>query len=118
MNSNNCPDDADVDVDACWLQIDAAQRSREQVKQLEHQREEEQLDRARVVNVLSQRLEESQQQCAKLLQTSECWAEGLKRRRAAAVTKIVSSLVPFRFSAGDDSDTNQTTAGSISQGTE
>lgn len=74
MNSHSCPNDADVVnscVDARWLQIDAAQRSREQVKQLEHQREEEQLDRARVVNVLTQRLEESQQQCAKLLQTSE-----------------------------------------------
>uniref|UniRef100_A0A3Q3QF28 CEP152 CEP63 binding coiled coil domain-containing protein n=1 Tax=Monopterus albus TaxID=43700 RepID=A0A3Q3QF28_MONAL len=46
------------------------QRLREQVKQLEHQREEEQLERARLVNALTQRLEESQQQCAKLLQTS------------------------------------------------
>ncbi|XP_037623199.1 centrosomal protein of 152 kDa isoform X1 [Sebastes umbrosus] len=51
-------------------QIDVGQRLREQVKQLERQREEEQLERARVVNTLSQRLEESQQQCAKLLQTS------------------------------------------------
>nr|XP_046249227.1 centrosomal protein of 152 kDa isoform X2 [Scatophagus argus] len=51
-------------------QIDVGQRLREQVKQLENQREEEQLERARVVNTLSQRLEESQQQCAKLLQTS------------------------------------------------
>lgn len=55
----------------CWLQSDVAQRLREQVKQLEHQREEEQLERARVVNGLALRLEESQQQCAKLLQTSE-----------------------------------------------
>lgn len=39
--------------------------------QLERQREEEQLERARVVNSLTQHLEESQQQCAKLLQTSE-----------------------------------------------
>ncbi|XP_074532863.1 centrosomal protein of 152 kDa [Halichoeres trimaculatus] len=51
-------------------QVDACQRFREQVKQLERQREEEQLERARVVNALTQRLEESQQQCAKLLQTS------------------------------------------------
>ncbi|KAM3608683.1 uncharacterized protein V6R79_003056 [Siganus canaliculatus] len=51
-------------------QIDASQKLREQVKQLEHQREEEQLDRARIINSLTQRLEESQQQCAKLLQTS------------------------------------------------
>ncbi|KAL6106570.1 cep152 [Pungitius sinensis] len=50
--------------------IDVGQRLREQVKQLEHQREEEQLERARVVNTLTQRLEESQQQCAKLLETS------------------------------------------------
>ncbi|XP_026167848.1 centrosomal protein of 152 kDa [Mastacembelus armatus] len=51
-------------------QIDIGQRFREQVKQLERQREEEQLERARVINALTQRLEESQQQCAKLLQTS------------------------------------------------
>ncbi|XP_039664949.1 centrosomal protein of 152 kDa isoform X2 [Perca fluviatilis] len=51
-------------------QVDVGQRLREQVKQLERQREEEQLERAQVVNTLSQRLEESQQQCAKLLQTS------------------------------------------------
>ncbi|XP_070827789.1 centrosomal protein of 152 kDa [Chaetodon trifascialis] len=51
-------------------QIDVGQRLREQVKQLEHQREEEQLERARVINALTQRLEESQQQCAKLLQTN------------------------------------------------
>lgn len=41
------------------------------MKQLERQREEEQLERARVINALTQRLEESQQQCAKLLHTSE-----------------------------------------------
>ncbi|XP_024137277.1 centrosomal protein of 152 kDa isoform X2 [Oryzias melastigma] len=51
-------------------QIDAGQRLREQVKLLERQREEEQLERARVVNSLSQRLEDSQQQCGKLLQTN------------------------------------------------
>ncbi|KAM9807756.1 centrosomal protein of 152 kDa [Neosynchiropus ocellatus] len=51
-------------------QSEIAQRLREQVKQTERQREEDQLDRAKVVNALSQRLEESQQQCAKLLQTS------------------------------------------------
>ncbi|XP_040893864.1 centrosomal protein of 152 kDa [Toxotes jaculatrix] len=51
-------------------QIEVGQRLREQVKQLERQREEEQLERARVINALTQRLEESQQQCAKVLQTS------------------------------------------------
>ncbi|KAI3371197.1 hypothetical protein L3Q82_023834, partial [Scortum barcoo] len=51
-------------------QIEVGQRLCEQVKQLERQREEEQLERARVVNALTQRLEESQQQCAKLLQTN------------------------------------------------
>ncbi|XP_060770807.1 centrosomal protein of 152 kDa isoform X4 [Neoarius graeffei] len=50
-------------------QVQAAQRLREQVRQLERQREEEQVDRAAVINALAQRLEESQQQCAKLLQT-------------------------------------------------
>uniref|UniRef100_A0A8B9LLN1 CEP152 CEP63 binding coiled coil domain-containing protein n=1 Tax=Astyanax mexicanus TaxID=7994 RepID=A0A8B9LLN1_ASTMX len=50
-------------------QVQAAQRLREQVRQLERQREEEQVDRATVINALTQRLEESQQQCAKLLQT-------------------------------------------------
>ncbi|XP_044048971.1 centrosomal protein of 152 kDa isoform X2 [Siniperca chuatsi] len=51
-------------------EIDVGQRLREQVKQLERQREEEQLERARIVNTLTQRLEETQQQCAMLLQTS------------------------------------------------
>ncbi|XP_051917384.1 centrosomal protein of 152 kDa isoform X2 [Hippocampus zosterae] len=51
-------------------QMDTSQRFREQVKQLERQREEEQLERAKVVGALTQRLEESQQQCAKLLQTN------------------------------------------------
>ncbi|KAK2842417.1 hypothetical protein Q5P01_012617 [Channa striata] len=51
-------------------QIDVGQRFQEKMKQLECQREEEQLERARVVNALTQRLEESQQQCAKLLQTN------------------------------------------------
>ncbi|MCJ8735943.1 hypothetical protein PDJAM_G00253320 [Pangasius djambal] len=50
-------------------QVQVAQRLREQVRQLERQREEEQVDRAAVINALTQRLEESQQQCAKLLQT-------------------------------------------------
>uniref|UniRef100_A0A3B4WYJ8 Centrosomal protein 152 n=1 Tax=Seriola lalandi dorsalis TaxID=1841481 RepID=A0A3B4WYJ8_SERLL len=54
----------------CCFQTDVGLRLREQVKQLERQREEEQLERARVINALTQRLEESQQQCAKLLQTS------------------------------------------------
>ncbi|XP_031138543.1 centrosomal protein of 152 kDa isoform X3 [Sander lucioperca] len=60
----------DSTSEALNKQVDVGQRLREQVKQLERQREEEQLERARVVNTLSQRLEESQQQCAKLLQTS------------------------------------------------
>ncbi|XP_049929592.1 centrosomal protein of 152 kDa isoform X3 [Epinephelus moara] len=60
----------DSTAQALSEQIDVGQRLREQVKQLERQREEEQLERARVVNALTQRLEESQQQCAKLLQTS------------------------------------------------
>ncbi|XP_015234467.1 PREDICTED: centrosomal protein of 152 kDa [Cyprinodon variegatus] len=51
-------------------QIDVSKKLQQQVKQLERQREEEQLERARIVNSLTQRLEESQQQCAKLLQTS------------------------------------------------
>ncbi|KAK7891037.1 hypothetical protein WMY93_023000 [Mugilogobius chulae] len=51
-------------------QVELTQKLREQVKQLERQREEDQLERARVINGLTQRLEESQQQCAKLLQTS------------------------------------------------
>lgn len=55
----------------CCFQVTLSQRLREQVKQLERQREEEQLERARVVNALTQRLEESQKQCAQLLQTSE-----------------------------------------------
>lgn len=56
----------------CWyFQIDVGHGLREQVNRLERQREEEQLERARVINALTQRLEESQQQCAKLLQTSE-----------------------------------------------
>jgi len=55
----------------CCFQMDVGQRLREQVTQLERQREEEQLERARVVNTLTQRLEESQLQCAQLLQTGE-----------------------------------------------
>ncbi|XP_039988381.1 centrosomal protein of 152 kDa isoform X2 [Xiphias gladius] len=51
-------------------QIDVGHGLREQVNRLERQREEEQLERARVINALTQRLEESQQQCAKLLQTN------------------------------------------------
>lgn len=54
----------------CGFQLDIGQKLQEHVKLLERQREEEQLERARVVNALTQRLEESQQQCAKLLQTS------------------------------------------------
>ena len=50
-------------------QRELAQRLREQVTQLERRREEEQVERATVINTLTQRLEEGQQQCAKLLQT-------------------------------------------------
>ncbi|KAM4618221.1 centrosomal protein of 152 kDa [Polymixia lowei] len=50
-------------------QTEVGERLREQVKQLERQREDEQVERAGVINALTQRLEESQQQCAKLLQT-------------------------------------------------
>ncbi|XP_055048827.2 centrosomal protein of 152 kDa isoform X4 [Misgurnus anguillicaudatus] len=50
-------------------QAEAGRRLLDQVRQLERQREEDQMDRASVINTLTQRLEESQQQCAKLLQT-------------------------------------------------
>ncbi|XP_057186483.1 centrosomal protein of 152 kDa isoform X2 [Triplophysa rosa] len=50
-------------------QAEAGQRLLDQVRQLERQREEDQMDRASVINTLTQRLEESQQQCAKLLHT-------------------------------------------------
>ncbi|XP_016307960.1 centrosomal protein of 152 kDa [Sinocyclocheilus anshuiensis] len=48
-------------------QVEAGQRLLDQVRLLERQREEDQVDRASVINTLTQRLEESQQQCAKLL---------------------------------------------------
>ncbi|XP_043084683.1 centrosomal protein of 152 kDa [Puntigrus tetrazona] len=50
-------------------QAEAGRRLLDQVRLLERQREEDQVDRATVINTLTQRLEESQQQCAKLLQT-------------------------------------------------
>ncbi|XP_067292600.1 centrosomal protein of 152 kDa isoform X1 [Pseudorasbora parva] len=50
-------------------QAEAGQRLLDQVRQLERQREEDQVDRASVINTLTQRLEESQQQCANLLHT-------------------------------------------------
>lgn len=53
----------------CVYQAEAGQRLLDQVRQLERQREEDQVDRAMVINTLTQRLEESQQQCAKLLHT-------------------------------------------------
>ncbi|KAM3870559.1 centrosomal protein of 152 kDa [Diretmus argenteus] len=59
----------DSGAQALKEQTDVGQRLREQVKQLERQREEEQVERAGIINALTQRLEESQQQCAKLLQT-------------------------------------------------
>ncbi|XP_061772893.1 centrosomal protein of 152 kDa isoform X2 [Nerophis ophidion] len=51
-------------------QVGSNHQLRDQVKQLERQREDEQLERARIVNALTQQLEESQQQSAKLLQNS------------------------------------------------
>lgn len=53
----------------CVSQAEAGQRLLDQVRQLERQREEDQVDRASVINTLTKRLEESQQQCAKLLHT-------------------------------------------------
>uniref|UniRef100_A0A673IM27 Very long-chain acyl-CoA synthetase-like n=1 Tax=Sinocyclocheilus rhinocerous TaxID=307959 RepID=A0A673IM27_9TELE len=50
-------------------QAEAGQQLLDQVRLLERQREEDQVDRAAVINTLTQRLEESQQQCAKLLHT-------------------------------------------------
>ncbi|XP_029378778.1 centrosomal protein of 152 kDa isoform X2 [Echeneis naucrates] len=60
----------DSAAQALTAQTEVSQRLQEQVKQVERQREEEQLEKARVINALTQRLEESQQHCAKLLQTS------------------------------------------------
>ncbi|XP_061826325.1 centrosomal protein of 152 kDa [Nerophis lumbriciformis] len=51
-------------------QVGSNHQLRDQVRQLERQREDEQLERARIVNALTQQLEESQQQSAKLLQMS------------------------------------------------
>ncbi|XP_061891285.1 centrosomal protein of 152 kDa [Entelurus aequoreus] len=51
-------------------QVGGNHQLRDQVKQLERQREDEHLERARIVNALTQQLEESQQQSAKLLQMS------------------------------------------------
>ncbi|XP_028815189.1 centrosomal protein of 152 kDa isoform X2 [Denticeps clupeoides] len=59
----------DQHTQALQEQMELAQRLREQVRQLERQREAEQVERATVINALTQRLDESQQQCAKLLQT-------------------------------------------------
>ncbi|XP_076863525.1 centrosomal protein of 152 kDa [Brachyhypopomus gauderio] len=53
----------------CAWQVQAAQRLREQVRELDQQREKDQVERAKVVNTLTKRLEESQQQCAQLLHT-------------------------------------------------
>eukprot|EP00063_Salmo_salar_P050891 XP_014025726.1 PREDICTED: centrosomal protein of 152 kDa-like isoform X1 [Salmo salar] len=50
-------------------QAEVVQGLRDQVRQQERRREEEQVERAGVINILTQRLQESQQQCAKLLQT-------------------------------------------------
>ncbi|XP_061078065.1 centrosomal protein of 152 kDa [Conger conger] len=45
------------------------QKLQEQVKKVEREKEEEKLERAGIINTLTQRLEESQTQCAHLLQT-------------------------------------------------
>uniref|UniRef100_A0A8C7VAZ7 Centrosomal protein 152 n=1 Tax=Oncorhynchus mykiss TaxID=8022 RepID=A0A8C7VAZ7_ONCMY len=50
-------------------QAEVVQGLRDQVRQQDRRREEEQVERAGVINTLTQRLQESQQQCAKLLQT-------------------------------------------------
>ncbi|XP_031688855.1 centrosomal protein of 152 kDa isoform X2 [Oncorhynchus kisutch] len=50
-------------------QAGVVQGLRDQVRQQDRRREEEQVERAGVINTLTQRLQESQQQCAKLLQT-------------------------------------------------
>ncbi|KAM9529198.1 centrosomal protein of 152 kDa-like isoform 2-T2 [Salvelinus alpinus] len=50
-------------------QAEVVQGLRDQVRQQERRREEEQVERAGIINTLTQRLQESQQQCAKLLQT-------------------------------------------------
>ncbi|XP_030621163.1 centrosomal protein of 152 kDa [Chanos chanos] len=59
----------DAQTQALQEQMEAGQRLREQVRQLERQREGEQVERAAIINTLTQQLEQSQQQCAKLLQT-------------------------------------------------
>ncbi|CAB1331866.1 unnamed protein product, partial [Coregonus sp. 'balchen'] len=60
-------------LDACTQaleeQAEVVQCLRDQVRQQARRREEEQVERAGVINTLTQHLEESQQQCAKLLQT-------------------------------------------------
>nr|XP_023672887.1 centrosomal protein of 152 kDa isoform X2 [Paramormyrops kingsleyae] len=59
----------DAQTQALEQQGEAGCRLQEQLKQLERDREAEKLERAAIINTLSQRLEESQQQCANLLQT-------------------------------------------------
>ncbi|KAL4660723.1 centrosomal protein of 152 kDa [Arapaima gigas] len=59
----------DAQVQALEEQTELGRKLQEQVKQLERQRDEERLERATVVNTLTQCLEESQQQCANLLHT-------------------------------------------------
>ncbi|XP_041705638.2 centrosomal protein of 152 kDa isoform X2 [Coregonus clupeaformis] len=60
-------------LDACTQaleeQAEVVQCLRDQVRQQARRREEEQVERAGVINTLTQHLEKSQQQCAKLLQT-------------------------------------------------
>ncbi len=58
-----------VSLCVCVCQAEAGRRLLDTVRLLERQREEDQVDRAAVINTLTQRLEESQQQCAKLLHT-------------------------------------------------
>ncbi|KPP72654.1 centrosomal protein of 152 kDa-like, partial [Scleropages formosus] len=59
----------DTQVQALEEQTELSRKLQEQLKQLERQREEERLERAAVINTLTKRLDESQQQCASLLHT-------------------------------------------------
>ncbi|XP_063053871.1 centrosomal protein of 152 kDa [Engraulis encrasicolus] len=59
----------DTHTQALQEQTEQGVRVREQVRQLERQREQEQVERASIISALTQRLEDSQKQCAKLLHT-------------------------------------------------
>ncbi|KAL2093378.1 hypothetical protein ACEWY4_010690 [Coilia grayii] len=59
----------DTHTQALQEQTEQGARVREQLRQLERQREQEQVERASIISALTQRLEDSQKQCAKLLHT-------------------------------------------------